>query len=102
MPYFIKTEKFNNNAEKLLPKIRKQYLMEHKKWVKSLESKGIFISSGYLVDANQKPGGGGLLIFKAESYDAAIILIREDPMITNKLVEWDLKEWVHVTGGILN
>ena len=34
------------------------------------------ISSGYLVDKNKIPGGGGVLIFEADSYEEAMKLIQ--------------------------
>ena len=37
--------------------------------------------SGFLVDAHRRPGGGGLLIFEAESFTEALLWVQNDPMI---------------------
>ena len=57
MKWFVKTETF----AKPYPEV-KQYLKEHREWVKSLREKGsVSIASGYRVDENGRPGGGGLV-----------------------------------------
>jgi len=93
MPFFIKTEI-----------IKKEYLINHdfkKKiinvhinWIKKLKKEGINIKSGFLVDKLKRPGDGGLLILEMNNYKNALKIIKNDPMITNDLVEWKLNEWV--------
>ena len=57
MKWFVKTETF----AKPYPEV-KQYLEEHREWVRSLREKGsVSIASGYRVDENGRPGGGGLV-----------------------------------------
>ena len=96
MPIFIKTEKFNKETLKLSNSERKNYLLMHKEWVKKVSHSLKFIYSGYLINKNKMPGGGGLLIFEAEDYLTAITIIKNDPMIKNNLVIWKLQEWVSI------
>ena len=96
MPIFIKTEKFNDKALKLSNKERKKFLLMHKEWVKNISKLGYEIHSGYLINEKKIPGGGGLLIFQARDYLTAKEIIKKDPMITNKLVAWELQEWVPI------
>jgi hypothetical protein len=57
MKWFVKTETFS----KPYPEV-KRHLEEHREWVRSLREDGtIKIASGYRVDENDKPGGGGLV-----------------------------------------
>ncbi len=102
MPIFIKTEQFTHETYKLSIKHRKQFIEKHKNWVESLSEKGKKLSSGYLVNQNHDPGGGGVLIFEADSYDEAKRIILTDPMIENNLVSWNLHEWIPIAGKILN
>ena len=96
MPYYIKTEKFKTQALSLPESKRKKYINAHKKWILELKEQGINISSGYLVNENKRPGGGGLLILNSDSYEKAKSLILKDPMIINNLVTWELQEWVKI------
>ena len=102
MPLFIKTERFTSSTIKLLPSIRAKYLTNHKNWVKELRKAGKNLTSGYLVNKNHEPGGGGFLVIEATSFDEAKCIIKEDPMIKNNLVAWDLHEWVPVAGKLLS
>ncbi|MFL0783206.1 MAG: YciI family protein [Prochlorococcus sp.] len=101
MPWFVKTERFTTQTLSLLPAQRQAYLAAHRAWVKGLISSGIKVSSGYLVDAGQRPGGGGLLILKADSFEAARRLVEQDPMIVEGLVDWNLQEWIPVCGELI-
>tara|TARA_Y100001968_G_scaffold274295_1_gene267420 strand:+ start:291 stop:599 length:309 start_codon:yes stop_codon:yes gene_type:complete len=102
MPWFIKTERFKNATLRLSKEERKIFLTRHKDWVIKLNKKGEKIISGYLVDDKQLPGGGGLLIVEATSYEEAMSLIKEDPMIVFDLVTWKIQEWVPVVGNPMN
>ena len=97
MPLFIKHEKFKNKTIKLTSDDLSEYISEHIKWVNNLKSLGIEVSSGYLVDSNENPGGGGLLFIKARSYVEAKKILLTDPMIKNDLVEWTLHQWIKVS-----
>ena len=97
MALFIKIEKFKNKTIKLTSDDISEYISEHVKWVNNLKSLGLEVSSGYLVDSDSKPGGGGLLFIKARSYQEAEKIVLTDPMIKNDLVEWTLHKWVKVS-----
>ena len=95
MPIFIKTELIKE--EYLIKKdVRKKIINEHIKWIKNLKGKGINIKSGFLVNRLKQPGAGGLLIIEIETYKDALEIIKNDPMIKNNLVEWELNEWIDV------
>jgi len=96
MPIFIKTEKFKDTTLKLSNNERKIFLLMHKEWVKKISQSGHYIHSGYLINENKIPGGGGLLIFEAQDYSTAKKIIEQDPMIKNKLVIWELQEWIPI------
>ena len=96
MPIFIKTELIKNKF--LIQKdFRKKIINEHIRWIKNLKKKGINIKSGFLVDEFNHPGAGGLLIIEIETYQDALEIIKNDPMIKNNIVEWKLNEWIDIT-----
>ena len=99
MPIFIKTETFNKKALNLSNKERKNFLLMHKEWVQNISESGDYIRSGYLINEQKMPGGGGLLIIEAKNYLTAEKIIKEDPMIKNKLVIWKLQEWIPINGS---
>ncbi len=101
MPFFIKTEKFTKETQALPPKKRAEYLFQHKIWVKSLKDSGQRISSGYLANNEAQPGGGGLLLIEANSYEEAKGILEQDPMIINKLVNWEINQWVPIPGNFI-
>tara|TARA_Y100000992_G_scaffold120832_1_gene79176 strand:+ start:156 stop:449 length:294 start_codon:yes stop_codon:yes gene_type:complete len=96
MPIFIKTEIIKK--EYLIQKdIRKKVINEHIQWIGNLKRKGINIKSGFLVNELKQPGDGGLLILDIETYQDALEIIKQDPMIKNNIVEWKLNEWIDIT-----
>ena len=96
MPIFIKTELIKK--EYLMQKdIRKKVINEHIQWIENLKRKGINIKSGFLVNELKKPGDGGLLIIDIETYQNAIEIIKNDPMVKNNIVEWILSEWIDIS-----
>ena len=99
MPWYIKTEKFKKNILNPDTSHRLTVINKHRHWVESLSKAGIQIASGYLVNEKQLPGGGGLLILKANSYKEAQSIVEEDPMIAENLVDWKLQEWIYVAGN---
>ncbi len=101
MPWFAKKEVFTKSAKKLSHQTRKKYIKMHIDWAEGLQSKGFKLYSGYLIDSNRNPGGGGLLIFNAKSYQEAEKIIKNDPMVSSGLVEWDLHEWSLIAGNEL-
>ena len=44
----------------------------------------------------KQPGAGGLLIIEIETYKDALEIIKNDPMIKNNIVEWQLNEWIDI------
>lgn len=96
--FFIKVEKFKDSTILLPLEQRKEYIHAHKVWVNQLKENGINISSGYLVDKLGAPGGGGLLILEANTFQEAKLTIEKDPIIVANLVNWELHEWIYTSG----
>ena len=95
MPWFIKRESFLRPYAELRP-----HLQAHRQWVETLRGQGVRISSGYLVDGEGKPGGGGLLLLEASDHASAEALIRQDPVVISGLVDWSLHQWVGAVGDL--
>ena len=98
MPWFVKSETFTAATAALPIEQRRSTLAAHRDWVREEASAGRRLRSGFLVDANRQPGGGGLLMFEAQSYAEALLWVQNDPMIRAGLVEWQLQEWIPVSG----
>ncbi|NDD45557.1 MAG: hypothetical protein EBZ24_09120 [Synechococcaceae bacterium WB9_4xB_025] len=98
MPLFIKHETFTPATAALSVAQRRLHLDAHRDWVEQQRTSGSILSSGFLVDGEGQPGGGGLLVLKAESYDQALALVQKDPMIARGLVDWTLQQWRPVAG----
>ena len=99
MPIFIKTERFKEQTLELSNSERKKFLLMHKEWVKDISKAGNYIHSGYLVNEEKMPGGGGLLILEAKDFLTAKKIVENDPMIKHELVSWDLQEWISIDGS---
>ncbi len=95
MPWFIKRETFRLPHAELRPD-----LAAHRAWVAELRERGVHISSGYLVDGEGQPGGGGLLLLEAVDYARAEALIRQDPMVRGGGVDWTLHQWIGAVGDL--
>ena len=98
MKWFVKTEQFCKPYPQVKP-----YLEAHREWVQKLREENTaqqIIVSGYRVDENDKPGGGGLMIFAAKDYAAAEEFVKNDPLIQNECVDWRLNRWIPETGDI--
>jgi uncharacterized protein YciI len=95
MAWFIKTETFRLPHQQVLPHLR-----AHHQGVAGLRHQGVVISSGYLVDQAGRPGGGGLLLLAAEDYAAAEAVVRQDPLIANGCVDWQLQGWIPAVGDL--
>ena len=95
MPWFVKTETFRLPHDRARP-----HLAAHRAWVEGLRAKGVTISSGYLVDGEGRPGGGGLLLLQAADHASAEALVRQDPMITSGSVNWRLQGWIAAVGDL--
>ena len=93
MPFFVKTEIIKK--EYLINnELKRKIINEHIAWIKKLKKEGLNIKGGFLVDELNRPGDGGLLILDMNNYKNALKIIKNDPMITNNLVEWKLSEWI--------
>ena len=96
MPIFVKTEiikkEFISNKQ-----LKKKFVDKHILWIKALKKAGVNIKSGFLVNEIKKPGAGGLLFIEVKTYKEALKIIKEDPMIKNKIVDWKLSEWIDIS-----
>jgi len=97
MSWFIKTEQFKSSTSKINSDQISLHIKDHIEWANTLINAGEIIISGYLIDEFKKPGGGGFLILQKDSYNQAINLILNDPMIKNNLVDWKLNEYIVCT-----
>ena len=95
MAWFIKTETFRGSSAEATP-----HLAAHRTWVRELRSRGVRISSGYLVDGEGRPGGGGLLLLEAADHASAEALIRQDPMVRSGCVDGKLQGWISAVGDL--
>jgi len=95
VPWFVKTETFLRPYAAMRP-----HLEAHRAWVQGLRGQGVVIVSGYLVDAEDRPGGGGLLLLQADSHAAAEALVLQDPMVRSGGVDWRLCRWVAAVGDL--
>jgi len=96
MPIFVKTEIIKKEFISK-NKFKKKFIDEHILWIKELKQAGVNIKSGFLVNEIKEPGAGGLLIIEVKTYKEALKIIREDPMIKNKIVDWKLSEWIDIS-----
>ena len=78
----------------------KPHLEAHRLWGEQLRQEGVAISSGYLVDGQGQPGGGGLLLLAAASYAEAEALVLRDPMVISGGVDWRLQQWRPAVGEL--
>lgn len=93
--WFCKTEHFKRPFPQVKP-----FLEEHKMWVEQLRQDGYCITSGYRVDAEGQPGGGGLMFLAAKSYQVALKIVQQDPLVANDCVDWELNGWIGQVGDI--
>ena len=66
-----------------------------------LRHEGRRVSSGYLVDDQGRPGGGGLLLLEAPDHAAAMALVLQDPMVIGGCVHWQLQGWRPAVGDLV-
>ena len=96
MPIFVKTEIIKKEFISQ-NKLKKKFVDKHILWIKKLKKAGINIKSGFLVNEIKEPGAGGLLMIEVKTYAEALKIIKEDPMIKNKIVDWKLNEWIDIS-----
>ena len=100
MAWFIKTETLTDGFRSLPGPERAAHLQAHRDWVQAQRAAGVVIASGYLVDGQRRPGGGGLLVLQVASYAEAWALIAQDPLIAGGWVDWQLHEWIPAAGDL--
>ena len=100
MAWFIKSETFTAAFRALSGPERSGYLQAHRAWVAQQRAAGSPMASGFLVDGQRQPGGGGLLLLQASSYAEALALIQQDPLIAAGWVDWQLHEWIAAAGDL--
>ena len=96
MPFFVKTEIIKKEFISQ-NKFKKKFIDKHILWIKELKKAGVNIKSGFLVNEIKEPGAGGLLFIEVKTYEEALKIIKEDPMIKNKIVDWKLNEWIDIS-----
>jgi uncharacterized protein YciI len=100
VPWFIKKETLTTAFRALPGSERGTQLQAHRDWVATQHAAGVTIVSGFLVDEQRRPGGGGLLALQAASYVDALALIQQDPLIAGGWVDWQLHEWIPAAGDL--
>ncbi|MEM7594938.1 MAG: YciI family protein [Cyanobacteria bacterium P01_A01_bin.83] len=83
MPTFVKIEK--GIVDKV---IFDQHVSAHKSYVRELINQGHRAKTGYWGEK-----GGGMLIFDADSLPEAEKIVKQDPLVINNCVEYELHEW---------
>ena len=83
MAWFVKIEAGIVNKPRF-----DQFVPAHIDYVKSLIEKGHQAKTGYWAER-----GGGMLIFTAESMEAAKAIVEADPLVANQCVTYELHEW---------
>ena len=98
MAWLVKPETVTAETAALSIEQRRPFFFFFRTWLDQQFGLGRCIRSGFLVDDQRRPGGGGLLMFQASSYADALDWVSQDPMIVAGLVVWQLQEWIPVSG----
>lgn len=83
MPWFVKIEKGIVDKTTF-----DRHIPAHKAYVEQLIQTGHQAKTGYWAER-----GGGMLLFQAQSWDEASAIIKQDPLIANGCVDYELHEW---------
>ncbi|MGB7414059.1 MAG: YciI family protein [Thermosynechococcaceae cyanobacterium] len=89
MPWFVKIETGIVDKQTF-----DRYVPAHLDYVQSLVDKGHKATTGYW-----RNSAGGMLLFEADSLAVAEDLVKQDPLIKNCCVDYDLHEWVQVNNS---
>ncbi len=92
MPWFVKIERGIVDKATF-----DQHVPAHKAYIQLLMQQGHSPRTGYWANSR-----GGMLLFMAESFDAAFKIVERDPLIVYQCVEYELQEWVIVAGDPLS
>lgn len=69
--------------------------LEHLDYQKRLETDGSLVFAGPVSDDSGKtPSGGGLIVYRAESYEQALAIAEGDPMHQSGARNFDLRRWL--------
>ena len=96
MPIFVKTEVIKKEFI-THNTVKKKFIDQHRLWITELKKAGVNVKSGFLVNEMKEPGAGGLLAIEVKTYQEALKIVKEDPMIKNKIVDWKLSEWIDIS-----
>lgn len=76
----------------LLPLLDKaksdQFRPQHLSFLESMRNEGHVIANGRFTD-----GTGGLVIYKANSYEECETLVQQDPFIKEEARRYEIREW---------
>lgn len=83
MPLFVKIERGIVDKATF-----DRHVPAHKAYIRELIARGHEARSGYWGDL-----GGGMMLFEAASLAEAREIVKQDPLIKNGCVEYELHEW---------
>lgn len=83
MPWFVKIEEGTVDKPTF-----DQYVPAHITYVQALTAQGHQARSGYW-----GAYGGGMMVFQADSFEAAEAIVTADPLVKNGCVRYQLHEW---------
>ncbi|MEO0374836.1 MAG: YciI family protein [Cyanobacteria bacterium P01_A01_bin.17] len=86
MPWFVKIERGIVDKQTF-----DCYVPAHLEYVQALVEQGHQAQTGYW-----RNSAGGMLLFKADSWQIAESLVKQDPLVVHGCVDYDLHEWVQV------
>ncbi len=83
MPWFVKIERGVVDKADF-----DRHVPAHIVYVKELIAQGHEARTGYWAER-----GGGMLVFRATSWEEATAIVQADPLVQNGCVEYELHEW---------
>jgi uncharacterized protein YciI len=83
MPWFVKIEQGIVNKA-----VFDQFVPAHTAYVKGLIQQGHQVKTGYW-----RERGGGMMLFQAANFAEAETIVKQDPLIQNGCVNYQLHEW---------
>lgn len=79
----------------------KENLTDHLAYQRSLEEAGNLVMAGPVSDASgSEMQGGGLIIYRAETFEAAKDLARQDPMHASGARDYTITKWLVNEGSL--
>jgi uncharacterized protein YciI len=83
-----------------VPEKLKALLPAHLEYMIALEKRGVLFASGPLSDGAGPPSGAGLTILRVGSAAEARSLAEADPLVSNGVRTFELKEWTIMEGSL--